>query len=182
MKVFTDEQQYDLGPCAVALGTFDGVHIGHQTLIRRAMELARELGAASVVYTFDRHPLSVLAPERAPRELLTLDEKLHKLEELGVDGALVKPFTAEFAAMDPTAYLELLARQMQARAIVAGFNYTFGAMGRGDAALIRSEAARLGYRAEIVDAVTDGGDTVSSTLIRALQDRGEIARAARLMR
>ena len=182
MKVFTNERQYDLGACAIALGTFDGVHIGHQALIHRAMELAREMGAASVVYTFDRHPLSVLAPARAPRELLTLEQKLHKLEELGVDGVLVKPFTAEFAAMDPTAYLELLARDLRARAIVAGFNYTFGAMGRGNAALIQSEAARLGYRAEIVDAVTDGEDTVSSTLIRRLQDRGEIARAERLMR
>ena len=182
MYIWESEMQYDLGPCTVALGTFDGVHIGHQALIRRAMELARELGAASVVYTFDRHPLSVLAPERAPRELLTLEQKLHRLEELGVDGVLVKPFTAEFAAMDPTAYLELLARELQARAVVAGFNYTFGAMGRGNAALIQSESARLGYRAEIVDAVTDRGDTVSSTLIRGLQDRGEIARAARLMR
>ena len=182
MRICMDEQQYDLGACAVALGTFDGVHIGHQALIRRAMALAKELGAASVVYTFDRHPLSVLAPERAPRELLTLEEKLDKLEGMGVDGVLVKPFTAEFAAMDSTAYLELLARELRARAIVAGFNYTFGAMGRGNAALIQSEAARLGYRAEIVDAVTDGEDTVSSTLIRRLQDRGEIARAERLMR
>ena len=182
MKVFTDERQYDLGPCAVALGTFDGVHIGHQALIGRAMELAREQGAASVVYTFDRHPLSVLAPERAPRELMTLGEKLEKLERLGVDGVLVKPFTRSFAAMEPVEYLELLAREMDVRAIVAGFNYSFGAMGRGDAALIAREAGRLGYRAEIVDAVRDGDDTVSSTLIRGLQDCGEIARAERLMR
>ena len=182
MRIYTDEAQYDLGPCAIALGTFDGVHIGHQTLIHRAMELARELNAASVVYTFDRHPMSVLCPERAPRELLTLEEKLKKLELLGVDAVLVKPFTVEFAAIEPVKYLEMLAREMRAKAVVAGFNYTFGAMGRGDAALICSEAARLGYRAEIVDAVTDGGDTVSSTLIRALQDRGEIARAERLMR
>ena len=182
MYVWKSEAEYGLGPCAVALGTFDGVHIGHQALIRRARELARERGVASVVYTFDRHPLSELAPERAPRALLTPEEKLEKLEALGVDGVLVKPFTAEFSAMEPVAYLEMLAREMRARAIVAGFNYTFGAMGRGNAALIESEAARLGYRAEIVDAVTDGGDTVSSTLIRALQDCGEIARAERLMR
>ena len=182
MYVWKSEAEYDLGPCAVALGTFDGVHIGHQALIRRAMELARELDAVSVVYTFDRHPLSVLCPERAPRELLTLEGKLERFEAMGVDGVLVKAFTAEFAAMEPVRYLEMLAGEMRARAVVAGFNYTFGAMGRGDAALIRSEAARLGYRAEIVAAVTDGGDTVSSTLIRGLQDRGEIARAARLMR
>ena len=182
MHVWRSEAEYGLGPCAVALGTFDGLHAGHQALIRRTMELAGELGAASVVYTFDRHPLSVLCPERAPKELLTLEEKLHKLERLGVDGVLLKPFSKEFAAMEPVAYLELLARGMRARAVVAGFNYTFGAQGRGDAALIEREAARLGYRAEIVDAVRDGGDTVSSTLIRRLIDCGEIARARRLMR
>ena len=182
MRIFTDERQYDLGPCAIALGTFDGVHIGHQALIRRAMELARELDAVSVVYTFDRHPLSVLFPERAPRELLTLEEKLDKLEKLGVDGAIVKPFSREFAAMEPVGFLELLARELCVRAVVAGFNYTFGAMGRGNAALIRGEAARLNYRAEIVDAVRDGEDTVSSTLIRALLERGDVARAERLMR
>ena len=182
MRVWKSEAEYDLGPCAIALGTFDGVHIGHQALIRRAMALAKEMGAASVVYTFDCHPLSVLCPQRAPRELLTLSEKLEKLEKLGVDGALVKPFSKAFAAMEPVAYLEMLSRQMQARAIVAGFNYTFGALGGGDAALIEREAARLNYRAEIVAAVRDGDDTVSSTLIRRLQDCGEIARAARLMR
>ena len=182
MRIFTDERQYDLGPCAAALGTFDGLHVGHQALIHRAMELAGELGAASVVYTFDRHPLSVVCPERAPRELMTLEEKLHKLEALGVDGVLVKPFSREFAAMVPVAYLEMLARDLHAKAIVAGFNYSFGAQGRGNAALIKREAARLGYRAEIVDAVLDGDDTVSSTLIRRLIDCGEIARAQRLMR
>ena len=182
MRIFTNEAQYDLGPCAVALGTFDGLHIGHQALIRRAMALAGELGAASVVYTFDRHPLSVLCPERAPRELLSLDEKLNKLERLGVDGVLVKPFSREFAGMDPVAYLEMLVGRMQAKAIVAGFNYSFGALGRGDAALIEGEAARLHYRAEIVEAVRDGEDTVSSTLIRGLMECGEIARAQRLMR
>ena len=182
MRVWTSEAEYDLGPCAAALGTFDGLHVGHRALIHRAMELAGELGAASVVYTFDRHPLSVLCPERAPRELLTLEEKLEKLERLGVDGVLVKPFSREFAAMDPVAYLEMLVREMRARAIVAGFNYSFGALGRGDAALIGREAARLGFRAEIVDAVRDGEDTVSSTLIRGLLECGEIARAQRLMR
>ena len=182
MRIWKNEVQYDLGPCAVALGTFDGVHLGHQALIRRAMALAGEMGAASVVYTFDRHPLTVLCPERAPRELLTLEEKLHKLEKLGVDGAIVKPFSREFAAMDPVGFLEMLAHELRACAVVAGFNYTFGAMGRGDATLIRAEAARLGYRAEIVDAVRDGGDTVSSTLIRALLERGDVARAERLMR
>ncbi len=181
MRVWTREDQFDLPASVAALGTFDGVHLGHQALIRRAMALAQELGAASVVCTFDRHPLLVLCPERAPRELLTLDQKLAKLERLGVDGVLVKPFTREFAAMAPEAYLRLLVDELRARAIVAGFNYTFGAQGRGDAALIRAEAAKLGYRAEIVEAVRDGADTVSSTLIRRLLAEGDAARAKRLL-
>ena len=169
MRVWTREEDFDLPASAVALGTFDGVHIGHQALIRRAMELARELGAASVVCTFDRHPLSVLCPERAPRELLTLERKLEKLEALGVDGVLVKPFTAEFAAMEPEAYLATLVEKLRTRAVVAGFNYTFG------------EAVKLGYHAEIVEAVRDGADTVSSTLIRRLLTEGETKRAERLL-
>ena len=181
MKVWTSEAAYDLGPSAVALGTFDGVHVGHQALILRAKALARELDAACVVCTFDRHPLSLLHPDRTPKPLMTVEEKLEKLEAMGVDGVLLKPFTAEFAATDPEAYLEALALQMRAQAIVAGFNYSFGAGGRGDAALIRREAARLGYRAEIVDAVRDGGETVSSTLIRSLLARGDAARAERLL-
>lgn len=181
MRVWTSEADFDLPACAVALGTFDGVHIGHQTLIHRTIELAGELGVAAVVYTFDRHPLSVLCPERAPKELLSLPEKLDKLKALGVDGVMLKPFTQEFAAMRPEAFLETLVNDLHAHAIVAGFNYSFGAGGRGDAQLIRDEASRLGYRAEIVEAVRDGDDTVSSTLIRHLLQQGDVERARRLL-
>lgn len=181
MKVFRTEESYDLGPSVVALGTFDGVHIGHQALIRRAMELAKEMNAACVVCTFDRHPLSLLKPEKAPVPLMSLEEKLHKLEQMGVDGVLLKEFTPEFAGIEPVEYLENLSRDLLVKGIVAGFNYSFGAGGCGNAGLIRAEAQRLGYRAEIVEAVLDGEDTVSSTLIRSLLASGEGERAWRLM-
>lgn len=181
MRVFKSEAEFDLPASVAALGTFDGVHIGHQALIRRAMALSRELDAACIVCTFDRHPLAVLAPQRAPRALMTLEEKLEKLEKMGVDGVLVRPFTPEFADVEPVAYLECLARDLRARGIVAGFNYSFGAGGRGNAALIRSEAARLNYRAEIVDAVVEGAYAVSSTRIRSLLECGEEEHALRLM-
>lgn len=181
MKVWTREADYNLGASVVALGTFDGVHIGHQALIRRAMALARELEAACVVCTFDRHPLSLLCPERMPMPLTTVEERLEKLESMGVDGVLLKPFTRAFADMEAENYLECLVERLHARGVVAGFNFSFGAGGRGDAQLIRSLAPRLGYRAEIVEAVRDGGDTVSSTLIRALLKSGDSARAAALM-
>lgn len=181
MRIWNTGAEFDLGAAVAALGTFDGVHIGHQALIRRAIERSRELGAASVVCTFDRHPLSLICPERAPKPLTALEEKLEKFERMGVDGVLLTAFTPEFAATPPRAYIEALSRDLGLRGVVAGFNYSFGAQGKGDAALIRELAGPLGYRAEIVEPVRDGEDTVSSTLIRALIARGEIARARRLL-
>ena len=182
MRFWRDEEQFDLPSCVVALGTFDGVHKGHQALIRRAMELARELDTACVAYTFYEHPLRVLCPERAPRMLLSPFEKREKLQAMGIDGLLMRNFTPEYAATEPVTYLEGLVSRMRVKGVVAGFNYSFGAVGRGNAALIRGEAARLGYRAEIVDAVMDEGDVVSSTLLRRLRRDGERERFLRLLR
>ncbi len=182
MRVWTSEEAFELDGCVVALGMFDGVHIGHQALIHRAQQMAARLNIACVVYTFDRHPMALLCPERTPMQLTTLEEKLARLEGLGVDGVLVKPFTAEFAATEPKRFVEELVGRLHARGIVAGFNYSFGAGGRGDAALLRSEGAYLGCACEIVEAVKDGEDTVSSTLIRSLLESGDRARAERLMR
>ena len=109
MRVLHEEREFTGRASVVALGMFDGVHIGHQKLIRTAVEMAREMNAECVVCTFDRHPLSLLCPERAPEQLLPLEENLKKFEQLGADAALVKPFTKEFADMLPEDYLELLA-------------------------------------------------------------------------
>ena len=181
MRVWRNEAGYDLGPCVAALGMFDGVHIGHQALIRRAQDLARELNIACIVYTFDCHPLSLICPERAPRQLLSLEERLKKFEELGVDGVLVQTFSADFAATDPRVFLENLAERLQLRGVVAGFNYSFGAGGRGNADLLRREARRLGYECLIIDPVMEAGETVSSTLIRRLLESGEAQRAQKLL-
>lgn len=181
MRIWKNEAEFDLGAAVAVLGTFDGVHIGHQALIRRAIELAGEQDAACVVCTFDRHPLSVLRPECAPVPLMSLSEKLDKIAAMGADGVLLHAFTPEFAAMEPAAYLQNLKEKLHVRAIVAGFNYSFGAKGRGNADLIRSEANRLSYRAEIMPPVQDGGEIVSSTLIRSLIQGGEHARAEQLL-
>lgn len=181
MKVWKSEAAFDLKDCVAVLGTFDGVHRGHQALIRRGMELAREAHTACVVYTFDRHPLSLLRPECAPEALLSGEEKLRKLEKLGVDGVLLQIFDLEFAALAPEAFLKRLVKNLNARGIVAGFNYTFGAGGRGDAALILRMAETLGYRGEIVDAVKDHGEVVSSSLLRMLRKNGDEQRFERLM-
>ena len=181
MKIIHGPGEFTGAASVVALGMFDGVHIGHQALIRRAVALAGALGAQSVVCTFDRHPLSVLFPERAPVPLLSLEENLAKFEILGADCALVQAFTPEYGATPPKDFLRNLVGDYRVRAIVAGENYTFGAGGRGDAALIRHMAPELGYRAEIVPPVMDGGVMCSSTRIRQLLEAGEVAHAARLL-
>lgn len=181
MKVIHSEKEFDGRASVVALGMFDGVHIGHQRLIRTAVSLAREMGVQCVACTFDRHPLSVIRPERAPEPLLTLEENLAKFERLGVDVALVKPFTREFAGVCPEDYLEMLVDGLRAKAIVIGENYTFGREGRGSAQMLRQLAAKYGYRAKVVEPVTDGGGMISSTRIRSLLREGNAVRAQELL-
>lgn len=181
MKVLHSEAEFCGRASVVALGMFDGVHIGHQRLIREAVALARETGMQSIVCTFDRHPLEVLCPEHAPERLLTLEENLAKFEQLGADIALVKAFTREFAAELPEDFLAALVDELRARAIVVGENYTFGREGRGNAEMIRRDETKFGYRAVIVPAVMDGDRMASSTYIRELRRRGEEAHAKRLL-
>ena len=181
MRIIHDEAEFTGRQAVLALGMFDGVHIGHQALIRRAVALARALDAQSVVCTFDRHPLSVLFPDRAPEALLPLHENLKKFERLGADWALVQRFTSEYAATDPVTFLRSLVKKLRVAAIVTGENYTFGAGGRGDAGLIRGMAGELGYRAEIIPPVMDGDVMCSSTRIRQLLAKGETEHAQRLL-
>ena len=181
MKVIRSEREFTGAASVVALGMFDGVHIGHQALIRTSVRAARELGADCVVCTFDRHPMAVLFPERAPEPLLPLEGNLQKFEALGVDWALVQSFTPEYGATPPEAFLEALTASLRVRAIVAGENYTFGAGGRGDAELLRAMGETLGYRPIIVPPVMDGDVVCSSTHIRRLFADGQTARAAALL-
>ncbi|MBQ6594191.1 MAG: FAD synthetase family protein [Clostridia bacterium] len=181
MRILNDTMAYDAGPSACALGTFDGVHIGHQALIRRMVETAREKGLASVVCCFDRHPLEVLGIAAPPRRLLTPEEQMAKLEALGVDVVWVQTFTRDFADVEPEEYLRSLADRLQCRCLVAGENYTFGRRGMGDAALLRRFAAENGLEALIVPFVREDGEIVSSTRIRRLMETGDEAHARRLL-
>lgn len=182
MRIWTAAEQFDGHASAVALGTFDGVHIGHQELIRKTKELAVKKDAMSVVCTFDVHPLSIICPERAPVRLMSLEEKIEKFAKLGVDGVLIQHFTFEYAAIAPDEYLRKLVDSMRVKVIVCGFNFTFGDRGRGNAQTILDGRTQYGYEAEIVPAVMDGEDTVSSSLIRELILNGDHERARRLLR
>jgi riboflavin kinase/FMN adenylyltransferase len=167
-------------PSAVALGAFDGVHLGHRALLRTALTRARAAGLEAVACTFDPHPMEVLQPDRAPRPITTLDERLALIGETGVDAVVVLAFTRELASIEPEAFVkDVLLGRLRAREVVVGYNHRFGRGARGDARLLQDLAARLGFQAHVVPPMTVDGAAVSSTEIRAALQRGDVTTAAR---
>ena len=166
----------------LALGTFDGVHRGHQALLEAGKQYAREHGIRLRACSFDRHPLEVLRPETAPKLLTTLPEKAGLMARYGADELQLLRFTREMADLAPEDFLQMLRRTVSLRAVVAGWNYTFGKGGQGDAELLRKDGAAHGYDVIIVPPVmTENGDTISSTLIRRMLREGRMEEAEALM-
>src|SRR5467141_2258097 len=120
------------GPSHVTIGTFDGIHRGHQALLKTLIGGAREAGAASVLITFEPHPRCVLDPDHCPPNLTTLDEKTWLLDQLGLDHLVVIPFTPQVAALSPAAFMQRLSRGMQLQHLWVGYDFAFGRGRRGD--------------------------------------------------
>jgi riboflavin kinase/FMN adenylyltransferase len=169
-------------PSAVALGVFDGVHLGHRAILGAAVAHARATGAPALACTFEPNPLEVLQPDRAPLPITTLDERLDLIAACGVDGTIVLTFTRELAAVEPEAFVkDVLVDRLAARQVVVGFNHRFGRAARGDAALLRDLGARMGFNVDVVAPLTVDGVPVSSTAIRAALGRGDVDAAARML-
>ena len=172
-------------PCGervIALGTFDGLHRGHRVLIHTAARLARTLDVPLQVCTFDRHPLRVIRPEIAPKELTLLPEKLALLARLGVAETRVLAFTQAVADQEPEDFLCSLRRMMHLRHVVVGWNYSFGKGGRGTPDLLRLDGRRHGYRVTVIPPVQmEDGQIVSSTAIRGCLADGDLARVRELL-
>jgi riboflavin kinase / FMN adenylyltransferase len=167
-------------PSAVALGAFDGVHLGHRAILGTALTRARAAGLEAVACTFDPHPMEVLQPDRAPRPITTLDERLALIGETGVDAVVVLAFTRALASIEPEAFVkDVLLGRLRAREVVVGYNHRFGRGARGDARLLQDLAARIGFQAHVVPPMTVDGAAVSSTEIRAALQRGDVTTAAR---
>jgi riboflavin kinase/FMN adenylyltransferase len=171
----------DLGPSAVAIGKFDGVHTGHRAVVSELRRIADERRAIAAVVTFDRHPLALLAPAKCPPSLVGLDQKLDLLAETGVDVALVLPFDRATADLSPEDFVDLiLARTLHARAVLVGTDFRFGSGNAGSVDTLRELGAAQGFDVRLVDDVTGaGGRRVSSTSIRSLLAAGDVAGAAR---
>lgn len=166
-------------PAAIALGMFDGVHIGHQTLVRQAVEIARNHGWRSVVYTFENHPRSVVG--MAPALIMDADGRREALLSLGVDCVDMVKFTKTFGEKSPRAFLKHLASRYDIRAVVAGVDFTFGHLGKGNIETLRTLGAEMGFEVFEMPVVLVDGEKVSSTRIRAALQNGDEALAARLL-
>lgn len=166
-------------PSVVALGMFDGVHVGHQALVRKAVSLARNHGWRSVVYTFENHPRSVFSV--APALIMDAETRRAALYALGVDQVDMVRFTKELAEMSPEDFLKMLVGRYNVRAVVAGKDFTFGFKGEGTTETLRTLGERMGFEVyEMPDVVLDG-EKVSSTRIRAALENGDDALAARML-
>ena len=170
------------GGRVVALGTFDGVHKGHCDLLKNAKQLANRYHVPLRVCTFNRHPLDVLRPDNPPELLSTIPEKSRQLYMLGVDETELIPFDQNTADMEPEAFLERLRKLMDLRAVVAGWNYTFGRMGKGNAQLLSQDGKKYGYEVLIVPPTTlEDGTVISSSLVRQKLLEGDIEKATELL-
>lgn len=166
---------------AVALGTFDGVHVGHQEIIGRAVELANQGNGISLVFTFQNHPLSIIAPQRCPARILLPKDKAAKIEKLGVKVLLSITITPEFLLLSPNEFIDLLITRLRPRHIVVGPNYTFGYRGAGTPDMLREAGKRYNFDVHIHTGVYTGDALVSSTSIRKLITVGDVGKAAKLL-
>lgn len=181
MDLIHNMNAFPVGGCTVALGTFDGVHIGHAKLISEAVRLAKEFSVPSAALTFDRHPLSLIRPDSVPMMLSSPEEKRARLSALGLDVLIEHPFTHEFAALSPDEFFELLRTSLNPRAVVVGFNYTFGRKGAGDAGLLQWLCRKHGIICRVIAPVCVDDRPVSSSRIRSLIKSGDTAQAEKLL-
>jgi riboflavin kinase/FMN adenylyltransferase len=181
MELVRDIDTLARRPRAVAIGTFDGVHIGHQRVIGSAVQAARERGLMSTAVTFEHHPLAVIAPHRQPRLLTSLALKAELIGDLGVDEVVVLPFDRAMAAMTPSHFCAYLAVELTPQLVVVGGNFTFGAGGAGTSADLTACGRVHGFAVEIVPLVLAGGRPISSSRIRELVQSGRLAEAREIL-
>lgn len=165
----------------VAIGMFDGVHLGHQALLAACRENARQSDVKAVALTYFPHPRCILSPGTNCPLLTTLDEKLALFEKFGMDTAVVVDFTPDFMMLSAEEYLNRLQNVLHPAVIVAGYRSTFGHNRTGNPQLLKDMADKLGYTAEIIPPIEMAGEAVSSSLIRELVLKGDVELAGKLL-
>ena len=166
----------------LTIGNFDGLHLGHRSIVETVVDRARILDGTAVVYTFDPHPRAVLQPEQAPRMLVTLDQKLELLEDLGVDLAIVEPFDAQFAEVASDAFVvDYVHGRIRPCEVYVGYDFHFGRDREGSMRLLTETGPQLGFAVTVIPELRVGGRDVNSTRIRELLTAGQVEQAGLLL-
>lgn len=183
MKIFHGTENANIQrPTLLTLGVFDGLHLGHQAIMRTVVERAIAVGAVPTAITFDPHPRAVLYPDSAPPMLQTLDQRLANLELLGIEQAIVIKFDTAFAAQPAEDFVyETLKDRLQAREVYLGKGFAFGRERGGNIALLRKLSEEIGFIADEVDEVQLRGQRISSSKIRHLLAEGRVNLARRML-
>ncbi len=176
--VITDNSKRDN---YIALGSFDGLHYGHLSLVRKTVELAREKNGKSMVFTYKNHPKTIIKPDSVPKLIMDLDTKLEYLEEENVDIVILRSFTKEFMAMEAEDFIKLLCEVYNVKGIVVGFNFRFGHKNLGNIDLLKNLQNKYGYELYIMEPYTYKGDAISSTRIRNCILEGDVKEATNML-
>jgi riboflavin kinase/FMN adenylyltransferase len=182
MRVFRSQAGIpaDFGPSAVTIGNFDGMHVGHRLIMRRIVEIARKHGLTPTVLTFDPHPARVLAPDRAPKLIMTVPQRLRAMEAEGIEAVFLLPFSLEFAKLTPEEFAkQTLADALRAGTVVVGEDFRFGHKQSGDIQTLAWLGVQYGFEVEPIDAILRCKQRISSTNIRRLIAEGRVSRACR---
>ncbi len=176
------ETPTDFHPSVLTIGKFDGVHAGHAYLLRQVVALAAQEGLAPSVLTFDPHPVCVLAPERAPKPLASVEERCARMRELGIEQIFVLPFTRQIAQLSPEEFVaQYLQQRMRTRFVLVGRNFRFGHRQAGDPAMLAELGLRYGFETRLVDPVKWHGLVISTSEVRSRIEAGEVSLAGRLL-
>jgi len=183
MKIFHNIDNADIQrPTVVTLGVFDGLHLGHQQIMRTVVERARIVGAIPTAITFDPHPRAVLHPDSAPPLLQTLDQRLANFEVLGIEQAIVIRFDKAFATIDAESFIrKILYERLHCKEVHIGKDFAFGRGRQGNIGLLRKVGAELGFVADEVPEVKFRGRRISSSVIRELLATGNVNLARRML-
>jgi riboflavin kinase/FMN adenylyltransferase len=184
MRVINDLRELDeqSAPSVVTIGNFDGVHLAHQTLLRRVVDVARPQGLQAAAITFEPHPIKILSPDHAPKLLTPLPRKVELIAATGIDLLVVLPFTRELARQSPLEFVRrALLDPLHASSVHVGPNFRFGYRQSGDTEVLEELGNQEGFRVEVVPMLVIRSDRVSSTRIRELLAEGHVHKANRLL-
>ena len=182
MKIFRNLQEITVAnkPLTVVLGNFDGVHLGHQNLIKMAQSISKGMDGTTLIFTFHPHPQMVFNKDM--KLINSFDLKIRLIEQLGVDYLLIVPFVEEFYKLSPEEFVEqILYKKLNVSHVVAGFNYTFGYKGMGKTKDLIEIGAKFGIKTTIMDPFYVDGQLVSSSKIREYLESGKIVEASKLL-